>query len=92
MNDESIQIVNTVERKDIPFFLSEQWSKEAMNNIKLVKEDVLCKKGVNTLRFYGMSPAIVLERIVLYNKEIKLPESYLGPKESYIKREEVSWE
>ena len=92
MNDESIKIVNTVERKDIPFFLSEQWSKEAMNNIKLVKEDVLCKKGVNTLRFYGMSPAIVLERIVLYNKEIKLPESYLGPKESYIKREEVSWE
>ena len=52
----------------------------------MVEQEILCDKGMNILRFYGMSPAIVLERIVLSDKNIELPQSYLGPKESYIKK------
>jgi len=85
MNDDELQIINTVKQPEIPFFFSRQWSREAMDNIKLVNVTVNCKSGRNVLRFFGMSPAIVLERIVLFRQDVKLPESYLGPKESYFK-------
>jgi len=84
VNESELQIVNTVENETVQFFTSEQWTKEAYNHIKLLETVVECKEGRNTLRFYGMSPAIVLERIVLYPEGTKLPESYLGPRESYI--------
>ncbi len=86
MDDGVIAIINTVERPEIPFFLSEQWKREAMDNSKVVRQEIFCEKGIHNLRFYGMSPAIVLERIVLSEKDIELPKSYLGPKESYIKK------
>ncbi|MGN6712468.1 hypothetical protein [Anaerocolumna jejuensis] len=35
------------------------------------------------MRFYHVSPNILLERIVLHPEEVKLPESYLGPEESF---------
>lgn len=83
INEESIHCINTVENPIIPFFLSPQWDKEAKDCIKLVNQSIHCCKGENELRFYGMSPGIVLEKIVLWNKEEKLPDSYLGPTESY---------
>ncbi|MBO7355283.1 MAG: hypothetical protein J6U50_01490, partial [Lachnospiraceae bacterium] len=78
-----ICIQNTVVEEDKQFFLSEQWNREAHDNIKITKSKIECKKGENTLRFYGMSPAIVLERIVISREGVTVPESYLGPKESY---------
>ena len=42
-----------------------------------------CHAGINTLRFYAVSPAIILEKIVLCPDGTTLPESYLGPRESY---------
>lgn len=92
VNSGPVVIRNTVERLDIPFFLSEQWKREAMDNIKMVRQEVLCNKGINILRFYGMSPAIVLERIVLSGENIELPQSYLGPKESYIKNRRLLYD
>jgi hypothetical protein len=90
VNDEAIQIINTVEKPEIPFFLSPQWEREAMDNIKLVKTAVECKEGINKLHFYGMSPAIILEKILLYEISTKLPESYLGPGESCVSGGRVS--
>lgn len=84
MNEEEIQVVNTIEKEE-QFFLSKQWRREAYEHIRITESEVECREGVNKLRFYGMSPAIVLERIVLYPKGTALPESYLGPVESYIK-------
>ena len=84
INEEAVQIMNTVEKPEIPFFLSPQWEREAMDNIKLVKTTIECRKGINKLRFYGMSPAIILEKIVLHDISVELPESYLGPNESFI--------
>ncbi len=78
-------LVNTVKQPDIPFFFSPQWAEEARDSIKKVTTTIRCVKGENTLKFFGMSPGIVLERILLVKKGIELPGSYLGPKESYIK-------
>ena len=90
VNHSDVKIINTVKEKDKPFFQSRQWSEEAYANIKLTETVVQCNEGNNILRFYAVSPAVVLERIVLYPEGTKLPESYLGPRESYIKRQPCS--
>lgn len=83
VNGEGLQILNTVREPDIPFFLSPQWSREALCNIKLAETYAHCREGRNRLRFYGMSPAVVLERIVLCREGMELQASYLGPAESF---------
>lgn len=83
INQESMKCINTVENPAIPFFLSPQWEREAKDSIKKISCEVICVAGENRLRFYGMSPGIVLEKIVLWPKNEKLPISYLGPLESY---------
>ena len=86
INDEPVQILNTVHEEDKPFFLSRQWEQEAHDCIKIQEAEVNCREGENRLFFYGMSPAIILERIVLWRKGTVLPESCLGPAESWRKQ------
>ena len=79
------QTLNTVIEPEKQFFLSAQWSREATDHVKITDGTVKCRKGINELRFYAASPAIVLEKIALYPKGTKIKESYMGPRESYIK-------
>lgn len=83
VNGGAVQVVNTVHEENRPFFGSEQWYAEGFANVKLTEAVILCHAGVNTLRFYAVSPAIILEKIVLWPDGTTLPESYLGPQESY---------
>lgn len=83
VNGEELKSVNTVEEVEKQFFLSAQWSREAADHVKLTDSVITCLKGVNELRFYAASPAIVLEKIVIYPKGTKLCESYMGPGESF---------
>lgn len=86
LNQGAISIDNTVWDTSRPYFLSPEWDKEAHNNIKIYCKKLICNKGVNVLRFYYVSPNISLERIVLHSEDEKLPQSYLGPKESFYPR------
>lgn len=86
INEELMTVVNSVDNENIPFFLSPQWEKEAINNIKIVECKGCLRRGLNTIRFYGISPQILLEKIVLSRKNIQIPQSYLGPNESYFHR------
>jgi hypothetical protein len=85
INDSVIRFENAVEEDfrslDCGY---PDWVNAVRNNIRIRKTRVFCQKGINHLRIYAVSPFFVLERIVLYKD--KLPESYLGPKESYYKR------
>ncbi len=83
MNQEPVSINNTVWDIEREYFGSPQWSKEVHDAVKLYNRKVRCHKGVNVLRFYFVSPNILLERIVLHPVKINLPESYLGPEESF---------
>ncbi len=83
INLEQPTLLNTVKQPERQFFQSAQWSHEAHDNIKKAEAVVKCKKGINKLYFYGVSPTIILERIVLHPVNTKLLPSYLGPKESY---------
>lgn len=70
--EENVKIINTVKEEDKPFFTSAQWQQEAYEQIKITETTTIRKKGCNRLYFYGMSPAIVLERIVLWEKDKEL--------------------
>ncbi len=83
VNDGEMFSFNTVHNPDTPYFTSHQWSQEAYNNVKVYKCNIDCKKGFNSLIYYHISPNLALERIVLFKEGARLPESYLGPKESY---------
>lgn len=83
VNDSEVIKENTVEDPSRQFFLSPQWTREAYANIKLHRSRIHLVQGKNTFKFYGMSPAIVLERIVVRRADVPVKESYLGPKESY---------
>ncbi len=87
LNGSKVKIINTVKQPDRPFFQSVQWASEAKENVKKVTDTVKCVRGENTLTFYGMSPGIVLEKMVLVRQDVVLPQSYLGPRESYINLE-----
>ena len=85
MNDGELQQVNTVREVDRQFFLSPQWEQEAIEQIKKVTVVCTCREGCNELWYYAMSPAVILEKMVLSMVGTELPESYLGPTESYRK-------
>ena len=48
----------------------------------MIQEKAMLKSGLNTLRFYGISKEVVLEKLVLVREGTKLPKSYFGPQES----------
>jgi hypothetical protein len=86
LNEEEVRIENAVS----DHFRSldcrcDEWVSAVKDNIRIYKSKVLCKKGMNQLRFYAVSPFLVLERIVLYPEASPIMQSYLGPKESYFK-------
>ena len=85
VNGTKTKIINTVKNPEIQFFFSPQWREDAKNSLKTVTDTVKLVKGENELKFYGCSPGIVLERIVIIKKGKEIPKSYLGPRESYIR-------
>ncbi|MBR5636012.1 MAG: hypothetical protein IKW81_03665 [Pseudobutyrivibrio sp.] len=40
------------------------------------------KKGLNEITLTAIDPAVVIEKLVLWNPNVEIRESYLGPKES----------
>ena len=63
----------------------EEWDSCVRNNIRICKTQVSCIHGINTLRIYGGSPLVVLERFVLYPTGTRPRTSYLGPPESWVR-------
>ncbi len=60
-----------------------EWDRAVRDNIRIKTLTIQCQKGTNSLRIYGGSPLVVLERLVLHQRDYQLPVSYLGPPESY---------
>ena len=84
INDEELKIENAVSDTFKSLDCScREWVSAVMDNIRICKSGVYCRKGINKLRVYAVSPSFVLERIVIYQAQSKLPKSYLGPVESF---------
>ncbi len=59
------------------------WGTDITNNLRISTVYADCKKGVNVLKVYPVTPNIVLEKVVISQADVVLPDSYLGAPESY---------
>ncbi len=83
LNGEEEFVFETVKEPAAFYPTCRQWSEEARSNIKQYRCTVTCRPGINSLKYYPISPNLTLERIVLHRQDQALPESYLGPGESF---------
>ena len=84
MNEEEMKVHNLVGSDFASLKLDcLEWDTAVRDNIRISKVVVACRKGLNQLRLYAMSPMAVIERIVLHPADSLTPESYLGPPESW---------
>lgn len=60
-----------------------EWADGVLEHARIATTTVSLKEGQNDIYFYAGDPGVVLEKLVLYPAESDLPESYLGPEESY---------
>ena len=59
------------------------WGQGVLDNIRKSTTVLVLNKGLNTIRIFAASPGFVLEKIVINVAGESLPDSYLGPKETY---------
>lgn len=83
INDGQKQTIETVAPDYSTDWRCDAWNQSVMNNIRIVTCRFLMEKGQNSLFFYAKDPGVVLERVVLHSVAQNLPQSFLGPKESY---------
>lgn len=61
----------------------EYWSEGVLNQIHKTPVTVSLHKGINKIQIFAADAGFVLEELLLYREDVKLPESYLGPVESW---------
>ena len=57
----------------------DSWQNGVLENIRINQITINCKKGQNCITLQAMSPAFVLQKIVVSRKDSPLAASYLGP-------------
>ncbi|MNQ47454.1 hypothetical protein D3C85_612980 [compost metagenome] len=81
-DNEKPQIMNFNEKDS-----DKTWNKAVADNIKIITAShTIEKAGNHTLKFYGIDPALVLQKIVIETESGKILESYVGPPESFKKK------
>ena len=55
------------------------WQNGVLENIRINQMTIDCKQGENCITFWAISPAFVLQKIVISPKDRPLLQSYLGP-------------
>ena len=79
IDDEKPQIINFNENDS-----DKTWNKAVADNIKIVTSSHSIENaGNHTLKFYGIDPALVLQKIVIETASGEILKSYLGPPESF---------
>jgi hypothetical protein len=81
-DDEEPQLININETDTVPDWkYPNYWNMAVANNIRIVtSKHIIMKPGEHVLNFWAIDPGVVLQKIVVENKEVK--PSYLGPPQS----------
>lgn len=61
----------------------QEWCEMVLNQIRIVECKDYLRQGENEIQIQAVKPGFLLEKLVIVKAEKKLPESYLGPEESY---------
>ncbi|MBQ2405215.1 MAG: hypothetical protein II312_00825 [Lachnospiraceae bacterium] len=83
VNDGTPQDIYAVSEKYYTEWFDKEWADGVLNHARIVTMSVLLQEGRNDIYFYAGDPGVILEKLVLYSADSDLPESYLGPEESY---------
>jgi len=83
INDDEIVLFDTVSNDYFTEWHHKEWSYGVTNNIRMIKEKITLKEGLNTLQFYAGDPNIILEKILIYKQDRPVKITYLAPPESY---------
>ncbi len=81
--EEEADIINAVPEDFRVGDLQKAWAEGVLNNIRISSGRILLRKGVNTVRVYALTPGFILQKMVIRQVGSLLPESYLGPGETY---------
>jgi hypothetical protein len=60
-----------------------RWSNGVLDNIRISNVLFTFEKGVNEISLSPLEAALIIERILIYRQGVELPQSYLGPPESF---------
>lgn len=63
-----------------------RWCQGVIEQIRKTKTELTFSEGLQTITVGALEAGFVLEKILLYKKGTNLKPSFLGPKESYIKK------
>ena len=66
------------------------WCRGVLEQIRKVQTEFAFEEGVCSLTVSALEAGMVLERVIVYPKNTKLKDSYLGPMESFMKEREES--
>lgn len=83
VNDGAPQDVYAVSGQYYTEWICREWGDGVLDHARTVTTEVSLQKGRNDIYVYAGEPGVILEKLVLYPAERELPESYLGPEESY---------
>lgn len=75
--------VNTVVPDYYASHTCPQWCAGVLDNVRRINTNIKVKEGFNKLYIFAGSPNISIDKLVISSKERPLPESYLGPRESF---------
>lgn len=59
------------------------WCKMVLDQIRTVTGAVTLHEGMNRIHVFAADPGFLLEKLVLVKEGVRLPDSYLGPEETY---------
>lgn len=83
VNDENPMDVYGVSDNYYTEWFDKEWADGVLNHTRIAVTEVKLEKGRNDIYIYAGDPGVILEKIVLNPMEENLPDSYLGPQESY---------
>ena len=85
VNGEAYQVVNTIPDAGYIPWVSPDWAEGVLSHIHKTSAKIALQQGENTIAFKAMDPAVVFQKFVIAKESITVPDSYLGPTESYRK-------
>lgn len=83
VNEEALQEMCAVSEEYYTEWTCKEWGDGVLDHARMITTEVTLKKGRNDIYVYAGEPGVILEKLVLYPSGKELPESYLGPEESY---------
>ncbi|WP_051197980.1 glycosyl hydrolase 115 family protein [Butyrivibrio sp. MB2005] len=83
VNDGDVCIAHGVGDGYFTDYQCAEWDKAVLDHEHVATAKIELRKGLNTLSVYAGDAGFVLEKLVMHKDTYELPQTYLGPVESY---------